>query len=95
MEGKHKFKDNKNKSIYIQDNVAQNHRWIEQNAKSQDMPESSRISFGCLSAPRNDELFSEQIMTESAADGFGQQTNSNHTKAPSLSVAWRPGCQKT
>ena len=21
-------------------------------------------------------------MTESAADGFGQQTNSNHTKAP-------------
>ena len=29
-------------------------------------------------------------MTESAADGFGQQTNSNHTKAPSLSVVRLP-----
>ena len=47
MEGEHKSKDNK-KTIHVEDNVAQNHRWIEQNAKSQDMPESFQISFGCL-----------------------------------------------
>ena len=49
MEGEHKSEDNKKQiHLYVEDNVAQNHRWIEQNAKSQDMPESSRISFGCL-----------------------------------------------